>query len=108
MSNYPNAALNNINKAVMSGSGIDLARVPSSFDPNQKTLKVIFSTKAAITQYDNMPLLDENNQPIDGVDLTYTFGGQVHTARCSLNGLVKLSNDNRVKSITLSGPMSIV
>jgi hypothetical protein len=105
MTHYPNTTVNKVNMSVMSGSGIDLTRIPASFNPDQKTLKVIFNTKAKLDQQDNAPLLDKNNSAMDGVDLTYTFGGHVHTARCSLNGLVALSHDDRIQSITLSGPM---
>lgn len=103
MTHYPNATANKVNASVMSGSGIDLAHIPASFDPDKKTLKVIFSTKAKLNQHeDNAPLRDEHNNAMDSVDLTFTFGGQVHIARCSLNGLVALSHDRRVNSITIS------
>lgn len=102
MTNYPNTTINKVNMSVMSGSGINLAGIPASLDPDQKTLKVIFNTKAAVALKENAPLHDANNQPIDGIDITWSFN-HLHTARCSLNGVVALSHDDRIKSITLAG-----
>ena len=66
-------------------------------DPDVVSLKILFRAASALQLNSASQILDDQGQVIPGITASH-IAGEIYTAHCSINGLIKLSNDPRVTS----------
>ena len=94
--------LSQINFRKLSGAAdIKLARLPVTEDPDDIRFPVGIIATAPMQQDQQSGLLDDNGVAIPGVLIRAAISdGEIYTATVSLRGMMALSHDSRVKSLS--------
>lgn len=101
---YPNHLTAGINTAKMSGPAHHIENISFKLDPDQIALAVAFRASQPLTIDPAGNILDTAGQPIAGITV-HADMAPIYTCRCSINGLARLSQDDRIISFSLSKPV---